>query len=175
LATQLNVPDINLLSLKAVFFILLISCSVANSQITASRNNYIQIGDSLEMVYNHQLFTVSYTDTTLPVITDDGWASARDLAFVTYFYDNTKTIKKISLKQGQRGNYYFYFDGNRLRKVRLVRKGGYMNLQYYFSDVDNELTLLEIEKRKTTYPEAKEWYELLKLSRYFVANFETLL
>lgn len=161
--------------MKIALFIFLICSLPANGQIKPVQNRDIHIGDSLEMVYGNQFSIISYTDTTHLIVTSDGFVSARDLPFVTYSYDTSKRIKKIRLKQGRRGIYYFYFDGKNLRKVRLVRKEGYINLQYYFSDLDNELSLSEIEKRQTTHPEASEWYDLLKISHYLLGNFKTLL
>lgn len=112
---------------------------------------------------------------TLPLVTsdvNDGW---REMKLVRYFYNDQYELKKIVFRKGGEGYDYFYFEGISLRKVRVRKQGGLINLQYYFTDDDNHATPSEIKQRIVNSPEKKEWYEVLNESRTFWQKFTSLL
>lgn len=172
--------------MRSIVLILFILSSSAYGQRQKRTNNNIdetiRIGDSLEICYANEDLFKSITDT-LPIYNLDDNVSWKDIwkymRLVKYFYNNSNGIKKISFRNGQEGNCYFYFEethqGTFLRKVRVYKNGGFMNLQYYFTSEDNWFTLSEIDQRIISNPERKELYELLKTGKTFLDKFKTLL
>jgi hypothetical protein len=162
------------LHMKLLLVTLLIFCSYAHGQRHTDIKEAVAKGDSLEVLYATDDLFKSITDT-LPIYTFDENSGWRDIKLVQYFYDNSNVLKKISFRNGREGYYYFYFEGASLRKVRVVKNAGLINLQYFFTNRDNQHTASEIDGVITRHSEQKDSYELLKMGKSFFDKFKTLL
>src|SRR5688572_10334137 len=92
--------------------------------------------DSLELLLQNGCDCKVINDT-LPLGVLDGYDESklwRHMRVVRYYFNNAnKDLKKIDYRDGQRGDYSFYFEGNSFRKVRAIKNGLSVNIQYYFS------------------------------------------
>jgi len=157
-----------------IFMLLLISDNANGQRSEESLGEAIRKGDSIEILYSNEDMFGILTDT-LPTFALDELNAWRDMKLVKYFYDKTNTLRKISYRNGGEGDYYFYFEGTYIRKVRVIKYAGFINLQHYFTKEDNQYSPPEIEKWTTVHPERKESFELLKTGRDFLNKFKSLL
>jgi hypothetical protein len=138
-----------------------------------SEFNQFRKEDSLDGIYTDDAFLNVITDTSLsfPYSLDElsGW---KHVQIVNYYYDCTNSLKKISLRN-DKGYYYFYFEGAKLKKTRYIKWQS--ELKYYYSLEDNKSTAPEIDRRITLEPEKKELYETLKMGKNFFQSFQIIL
>jgi hypothetical protein len=121
----------------------------------------VQKGDSLEVLYVNDSLLNSRTDTLLIYSESENWKDIlREIRLITYYYDNTNNLKKISYKNGSEGYYYFYFEGIYLRKIRVEKKYGLINAQYYYRIRDNQVSD-ELSKKWADESDNPEFYQLL--------------
>lgn len=125
--------------------------------------------DSLEGLYTNSDLLYVITDT-LPLTTINETVNWKDVQLVSYFYDDSKTLKKIAFRNGRNGHYYFYFEGANLKKARVVKSSS-IAVQYYYTAEENKITNSELERRSLQEPGKKQFYETLKLGRHFFKKF----
>jgi hypothetical protein len=126
--------------------------------------------NSLQSLYANDTLIKIITDT-LPLYSTDDFNGWRDMKLVSYYYDTSNTLRKISFRDGRAGYYYFQFEGPYLRKAEFDKQA----FSTDFTIEDNSYTLSEIEQRIARYPEKKQFYELLKMGKTFFEKFKTLL
>lgn len=129
-------------------------------------------GDSLELLYTKTGVLKVVTDTLPLYSTREETTDWRDMQLVTWFYDSSTIVKKITFRNGEEGYCSFYFDGPFLRKARLLKRGQSINLQCYFTNEDNSLPVSELEQKMAEHPEEREWYGLLKTGKDFLERFK---
>lgn len=157
--------------------ILFLSCIAAHGQRKhhPADDKIVNKGDSLKTLYAKDKLLKAVNDT-LPLYTRRDETSAwRDMQLVTWFYDDSNSVKKITFRNGEEGSYSFYFEGPSLRKVNMLKRGQSINLQCYFTDRDNQYAIPEIEQKMAEHPEEWQWYELLKTGKTFLERFKALL
>jgi len=163
--------------MKLILSIFFLTCSTAYGQYNPyggeAINDVIRIGDSLEKKYQDYTKLKQINDT-LPLFSNDENVNWRNMQLVTYFYDD-QALKKISFKNGQEGHYIFYFEGPYLRKIRIIKHAGLIDVQYYYTIEENKASNAQIKQWSQRYPEKIDMYELLNKSNAFQAKFKSLL
>jgi hypothetical protein len=161
--------------MKWIFVVIIFVSFDANSQRRHSLQfaETIHFADSLEKLYQDSNLLQYFTDT-LPLIANDDDASWRNSRLVRYSHDTLNRVKTIEFMNGQEGYYHFIFHGTLLRKVRVVRSGGIINYQYYFSDSDNNALQKEFNKYSVSPPGRKAMWELFIMAREFIHKFDNL-
>ena len=162
--------------MKSILIILIFSSSYAYGQRRPRYNidEVLKKGDSLEVLYKNDSHLKIISDTTFEYPMD--WDNIiRSMNLVSYYYDSSNVLKKVFSYSRSEGRRYFYFEGIYIRKVRVLKLGDLINLQYYFTDEDNKYAVPEIEQRMTRDIEVKDLYELLKMGKSFLNKFKTLL
>ena len=95
------------------------------------KENYIDYvkEDSIDFSYRNENLLRVIVDT-LPSFSKDDLNAFRDIKLVSYYYDSLRILKKIWFRNGQEGNYNFYFDDLSLKKIRARRYSPSMNVLY---------------------------------------------
>ena len=125
--------------MKLSIFIFLLSCN----QILAQHYNpfdkpssvydIIDRGDTFEIKYERYNDLKTRVDTLPMFSNDDDINLWRKVQLVTYFFDSM-SIKMISFRDGERENYFFFFNGPDLSKVRIgYKETGKRNSCYYYT------------------------------------------
>ena len=152
------------------FFIFLNSFANAQRRQNTVTEETVFKGDSLELAFSNDSILSVISDTVYNYPFFDGDSYWRYREVTNYYFDRSNNLKKIYFTGFRSWTYYLYFEGNYLRKVRLFKAGLRMNVQYYYSDMDNRYLLSEIDERSATDPDTKELYEFLKIgTNYFNA------
>jgi hypothetical protein len=164
-------------TLKLILSIFFLTCTTAYGQYNPyggeAINDVIRKGDSLEKKYQDYAMLNQINDT-LPLFSNDESSGWRNMQVVTYFYDD-QTLRKISFRNGQEGHYFFYFEEPYLRKIRIIRHAGLIDVQYYYTIEENKASNAQIKQWSQRYPEKVDMYELLNKSKEFLAKFKTFL
>lgn len=161
-------------SLKSIVIILILLSQCAYSQRHRVSTDINIKADSLELAYEDDSTFKTLTDT-LPLIVDDDNFSWRDIRLLTCFYKNSSGIQKIEYRNGREGYYYFYFEGTILRKLRIIKNGGLINIQYYFTPSINIANAELINTFADHNSRNKEYYHLYLLGKDFFYKYKSLL
>jgi hypothetical protein len=122
---------------------LFIIFSLSFTQVLGQQNPFTKVSIS-DMIDRADTFEINYerytglnhrTDT-LPLYTNDEYDGWRDVQVVTYLY-NIDSVRMVSFRDGQRGSYYFFFEGPYLRKVRMGHPTTGKTISYYYSISEN--------------------------------------
>lgn len=167
-------------SMKFLLFIPIFSTLCMYAQVQHDKNPFNKQGvfeqfkseDSLQGLYINDSLLQIIADT-IPIKTVGDNYSWRDIKLVNYFYDSLYLLRRVWFRDGQDGDYYFYFDDSMLRKAISVNRNQSQPQKYYFTPDDNWLTISEIEAMAEKESDKKDLFKALKIGKTFFENFKT--